>query len=88
MINEVNKTTNFKFQYHKLNLRFRRLVDAAIEIIKESPTDYQNRITHIGNKKEGGLYRFRMPGCYILYVVGHHEDGDAMSVILTTIKLM
>ncbi len=87
-MNEVQKTTNYRFQYHKLNLRFRRFVDEAVEIIKEYPTEYQNKITHIGNRKEGGLYRFRMPGCYLLYVVPEHEEGEAGSIILTTIKLM
>lgn len=64
------------------------MVDGAIEVIKESPTSYQNRITHIGNKKEGGLYRFRMPGCYILYVVALHDDGDPASITLTNIKVL
>lgn len=88
-MHEIQKTTNFQFQYHKLNLRFRRLVDGALDVLKESPTDYQNRITHIGNRREGGLYRFRMPGCYLLYVVPENVAAEeAPKVILTSIKLM
>jgi len=87
-MHEIQKTTNFQFQYHKLNLRFRRLVDSAMEILKETPTDYQNKITQIGNRKEGGLYRFRMPGCYLLYVVAEHEQGEAPKVILIGLKIM
>jgi hypothetical protein len=85
---EIQKTTNYQFQYYKLNLRFRRLVDAAVEILKESPTEYQNRITHIGNKKEGGLYRFRMPGCYLLYVLPERTPDAPLKVVLTGIKVM
>lgn len=87
-MNEIQKTTNYQFQYHKLNLRFRRLVDGAVDIIKESATEYQNKITHIGNKKEGGLYRFRMPGCYLLYVVPEHEPDSPALITLISIKLM
>jgi len=85
---EIQKTTNYRFQYTKLNLRFKRFVDEAIEVIKENPTDYQNRITHIGNKKDGGLYRFRIPGCYLMYVVPFHQEGEAQSIILLSVKLM
>lgn len=85
---EIQKTTNYRFQYTKLNLRFKRFVDEAIEVIKENPTDYQNKITHIGNKKDGGLYRFRIPGCYLMYVVPFHEEGEAPSIILLSVKMM
>lgn len=85
---EIQKTTNYRFQYTKLNLRFKRFVDEAIEVIKENPTDYQNRITHIGNKKDGGLYRFRIPGCYLMYVVPFHQENEAPSIILLSVKLM
>ncbi|WP_373531700.1 hypothetical protein [Vampirovibrio sp.] len=88
MQNEIQKTSNYQFQYHKLNLRFRRLVDVAVDVLKENPTEYQNKITHIGNKREGGLYRFRMPGCYLLYVIPEHEVDTPASIILTAIKLM
>ncbi|MCE3235221.1 MAG: hypothetical protein K0Q50_1401 [Vampirovibrio sp.] len=85
---EIQKTTNYRFQYTKLNLRFKRFVDEAIEVLKENPTDYQNRITHIGNKKDGGLYRFRIPGCYLMYVVPFHQENEAQSIILLSVKMM
>ena len=77
---EIQKTTNYRFQYTKLNLRFKRFVDEAIDILKENPTEYQNKITHIGNKKDGGLYRFRIPGCYLLYVVPFHGQFKSKRV--------
>jgi len=85
---EIQKTTNYRFQYTKLNLRFKRFVDEAIDILKENPTEYQNKITHIGNKKDGGLYRFRIPGCYLLYVVPFHAENESPVIILTSVKLM
>lgn len=85
---EIQKTTNFRFQYNKLALRFKRMVDEASEILKEYPTDYQNKITHIGNRKDGGLYRFRLPGCYLLYVVPEHDEDATPNVILTTVKML
>lgn len=85
---EIQKTSNYMFQYHKLNVRFRRLVDSAVDILKESPKEYQNRITQIGTKKEGGLYRFRMPGCYLLYVIPEGEPNTPVKVILSGIKVM
>jgi hypothetical protein len=85
---EIQKTTNFRFQYNKLNLRFKRMVDEASEILKEYPTDFQNKITHLGTRRDGGLYRFRLPGCYLLYVVPEHEEDATPSVILTTVKLL
>lgn len=85
---EILKTSNYQFQYHKLKLRFRRLVDSAVDILKESPTEYQNSITHIGSRKEGGLYRFRMPGCYLLYVISEGEPNTPVKVILSGIKVM
>ena len=85
---EIQKTTNFRFQYNKLPLRFKRMVDEAAEVLKEYPTDFQNKITHIGNRKDGGLYRFRLPGCYLLYVVPEHEEGATATITLTTIKAL
>lgn len=87
-MHEVQKTTNYRFQYNKLNLRFKRFVDEAVEIIKESPTEFQGKITHIASKKEGGMYRFRMPGCYLLYVVSEHEPGAPTTITLTNVKLL
>jgi hypothetical protein len=87
-MHEIQKTTNFRFQYNKLNLRFKRMIDEAAEVLKENPTDFQNRITHIGNRKDGGLYRFRLPGCYLLYVVPEHEVGTFTVITLTNVKTM
>ena len=87
-MHEIQKTTNYRFQYNKLNLRFKRFVDEALEIIKEYPTDYQGRITHIANKKEGGMYRFRIPGCYILYIVPEYEPGTGTTITLTNVKML
>lgn len=87
-MHDVQKTTNYRFQYNKLSLRFKRFVDEAVEIIKENPTDYQGKITHIANKKEGGMYRFRMPGCYLLYVMPEHEAGAPTTITLTNVKML
>ena len=87
-MHEIQRTTNFRFQYNKLNLRFKRMVDDAAEVLKEYPTDFQNKITHIGNRKDGGLYRFRLPGCYLLYVVPIHEEGAATVITLTNVKTL
>lgn len=87
-MHEIEKTTNFRYQYNKLNLRFKRFVDEAIEIIKEYPTDYQGKIKHLSNKKDGRLYRFRIPGCYILYIVPEAEPDAPSAIILTSVKLL
>lgn len=85
---EIQKTTNYRFQFNKLSLRFKRAIEEAIEIIKESPLEYQGKITHLANKKEGGLYRFRLPGCYILYVVPIHEAGENATITMTGVKML
>lgn len=85
---EVQKTTNFRYQYNKLDLRFKRFVEEAIEILKDYPTDYQGKIKHLGSKKEGNLYRFRIPGCYLLYIVAEHEDGENAIITLTSVKML
>lgn len=85
---EIQKTNNFRFQYNKLNLRYKRWVDEAIELIRQTPTELQGKIMHIANRKEGGLYRFRMPGCYLLYIVPEHEPGEESAIICTSIKLL
>ena len=86
---EVDKTTNFRFQYNKLSLKYKRFVDEAIKIIKESPTDFQGKITHLAAKKTHHLYRFRLPGAYILYLVpkqGLKEKNN--QIILFTVKTL
>jgi hypothetical protein len=85
---EIQKTTNFRFQFNKLSLRFKRVVEEAIEVIKESPMEYQGKITHLANKKEGGYYRFRLPGCYLLYIVPVHDATKTAAVTLTGIKIL
>jgi hypothetical protein len=87
-MHEIQKTTNYRFQYNKLQLRFKRFVEEAIEIIKENPTEFQGRITHISNRKEGRLYRFRMPGCYLLYIVPEHEPGDNTIITLMNVIML
>jgi len=91
---EIQRTSNFSAKYNKLTLRFKRLVDQAVEIIKEFPTDYQNRITVLSQKKEGRLYRFRLPGCYLFYIVPQGENDDEVrasagnAITLTELKLL
>ena len=88
-MNFIDKSSNFKYKYSKLNLRLRRLADEAIDIIREHPTDFQNKITHISNRKEGGLYRFRQPGCYLIYVVPEPEvEDEAVTIIMMDIKAL
>jgi hypothetical protein len=85
---ELTKTTNYRFQFNKLNLRFKRFVEEALEIIKETPTEFPGKITRIANQKDGTLYRFRLPGCYILYVVPIHEPGELVMITLTAVKML
>ena len=82
MLYELERTTNYRFQYNKLNLRMRRFVDEAIEIIKESPTDFHGKISHMANRKTHNMYRFRVPGAYIIYLV----PVEGTVVTLTNIK--
>jgi len=85
---ELTKTTNYRFQFNKLNLRFKRFVEEALEIIKETPTVFPGKITHIANQKDGSLYRYRLPGCYIIYVVPQHEPGESATITLTAVKML
>lgn len=84
-MHEIQRTTNYRFQYNKLDLRLKRFIEEALEILKESPTEHQGRITHIANRKEGGLYRYRMPGCYLLYIVPEHVPGEPVTITLTNV---
>jgi len=89
MLYEIQKTSSFTYQYNKLELRFKRNVDTAIDIVKEYPTDYKNMITHLGNRRDGGLYRIRMPGCYIFYIVPEHNmEEEAVVLTMVNIKKM
>lgn len=85
---DIQKTAGYRTQYNRLDLRYRRFVDEAVEVIKQYPTDYQNRITRISSRKEGGLYRFRMPGCYLLYLVPERTGEAETTITLMQIKLM
>ncbi|WP_303674263.1 hypothetical protein [Vampirovibrio chlorellavorus] len=88
-MHNVDKSSNFKYKYSKLPLRLRRLTDEAVEIIREHPTDFKNRITHISNRKEGALYRFRQPGCYLIYIVPEPEvEGEAVTIIMMDLKAL
>lgn len=79
---EVDRTTNFRFQYNKLSVKFKRFVDEAIKIIQESPMDFQGKITHLANKKTHHLYRFRLPGAYVLYLVPKPGLKDKTNTII------
>jgi mRNA-degrading endonuclease RelE of RelBE toxin-antitoxin system len=82
---ELEKTPNYRFQYNKLSLKLQRMVNDALEIIKETPTEFQGKIMHLAKRKDFlNLYRFRIPGAYIHYLV--HEDEPI--VTLTSIKIM
>lgn len=87
---DVEKTTSYRLQFSKLNLRFKRFVEEAVETVKQTPTDLPGKITHIGNKKDGGLYRFRVPGCYLMYVVPFQapDNGQASTIILTGVQML
>lgn len=81
---EIERTNNFRFQYNKLTLRMKRFIDEAVEVIKESPTAFQGKITALAKKKEGRLYRYRVPGAHILYVV----NDENPIVTLTNVKTL
>ncbi|MEM0950678.1 MAG: hypothetical protein AAGI66_00870 [Cyanobacteria bacterium P01_H01_bin.74] len=86
MAYETSTTSAFRNQYNKVDRRLRRIVDDAVEIIKEFPTDYQHKITYISKRKEGGLYRFRVPGCHIFYILPEKETEKPNTIILTAVK--
>lgn len=81
---EIQRTNNFRFQYNKLPLKMKRFVEEAIEVLKESPEDCHGKITPLSRKKDGRLFRFRVPGAHILYIL-HSEDP---LVTMTQIKLL
>jgi hypothetical protein len=85
-MHEIQRTSTFTRQYQQLALRFRRMVDEAMDIVKEYPVEYQSKITKISNHKDGVMYRFRMPGCYMMYVVPPFEEGESVIITLLDIK--
>ncbi len=88
MPHDIDKTSNFANEYSRLNLRYKRLVDKALEIIKETPTEYQTLITQISKRKDGGLYRLRMPSCFLLYAVPTHKLNEYTTITLLNVKKM
>jgi mRNA-degrading endonuclease RelE of RelBE toxin-antitoxin system len=86
---EIELTSYFRSRYNKLDHRFKRCIDNAVEILKDYPTDYQQRITFISKRKEGGLYRFRMPGCYLYYIIPEQAaEKTGLSITLTEVKVL
>ena len=85
-MHELQKTSTFSREYQKLTLRFRRMVDDALDVLKESPTEHQSKITQISKHKDGLIYRFRLPGFYIMYVVPPFKEGQSCTITLMDIK--
>ena len=81
---EIKKTNNYRYQYNKLALKHRRFIDEAVEILKETPDEFQGKITALARKKDGRLYRFRVPGIHVLYIM--HEEEPI--VTMTQIKVL
>ena len=69
---ELEKTSTYRFQYSRLDLKKKRLVDAAIEEIKQTPTEAQGKITllsgnstnteELSDAKKRALRRKQMKG--------------------------
>jgi mRNA-degrading endonuclease RelE of RelBE toxin-antitoxin system len=85
-MHDIQKTSTFLREYQKLKLRYRRMVDEAMDVLKETPTDYQSRITKISKHKDGIMYRYRLPGMYLMYVVPPFETGESKVVTILDIK--
>lgn len=85
-MHEIQKTSTYSREYQKLALRFRRMIDEAVDVIKEYPIEYQSKITKISNHKDGVMFRFRIPGCYLMYVVPPFDEGEAVVITLLDIK--
>ena len=83
---EFQKSPNYRFQYNKLNTRMQRFVDEALGIIQETPREFQGKITFLSHKKEFDLYRFRIPGAYLLYLVP--QDAMNPQIILTSVRTL
>lgn len=78
MLYELEKTPNYRFQYNKLSLKLKRFINEALDILKEYPTEYQGKILHLANRKEFHMYRFRVPGAYIIYLL--HKDQPLITL--------
>lgn len=85
-MHEILKTSTYSREYQKLALRFRRMVDEAVDVLKETPTEHQSRITKISKHKDGLMYRYRLPGFYLMYVVPPFEEGQYTIITMLDIK--
>ncbi len=85
-MHEIMKSSTFLREYQQLTLRIRRMVDEAIDVLKESPVEYQSKITKISKHKDGVMYRYRIPGCYLMYVVPPFREGEFVDIILLDLK--
>jgi mRNA-degrading endonuclease RelE of RelBE toxin-antitoxin system len=83
----IEKTNNFRFQYNKLPLRMKRFVDEAESLIQENPFDFQGKIKALAKKKDGRLFRFRMPGVHLVYIVHDNELVITMTQVKTMYKI-
>lgn len=87
-MHEILKTPTYQREYQKLGLRYRRMVDEAIEVLRETPLEFQSKITKISKHKDGMMYRFRLPGFYLMYVVPPFNDGEFPPVTVLDIKAL
>ena len=85
---EIERTNNFRFQYSKLELKMKRFVEDAVEKIKENPYELQGKITYLSRKKEGAMYRYRMPGAHLMYIIIEKDDKKSTVVVLSNIKTL
>lgn len=76
---EFEKTPNYRFQYNKLPLKQKRFVEEALDIIQLTPKEFQGRIRHLSDKKEHTMWRYRIPGAYIIYLVPN--EGTIITLI-------
>lgn len=84
MLYELERTPNYRFQYGRLNLKLKRFIDEALEIVKQNPKEYQGRISYMSSLKNKNFYRIRIPGAYI-----HYWLDDEMPIItLTQIRIL
>ncbi|MGE0200671.1 MAG: hypothetical protein AB7P76_06860 [Candidatus Melainabacteria bacterium] len=75
------KTSTFMVNFRGLPKKLKRLTLEAMEVIKESPTVYQDKITRMtARKEEGTAFKFRVPGAWITYVV---HDKQPMVTMLS-----
>lgn len=83
----IEKTNNYRYQYNKLPLRLKRFVDEVEDIIKDNPFEMQGKIKPLSKKKDGRLFRFRVPGAHVLYIVHSEEPVITMTQVKTLYKI-